>query len=71
MDQNTVPIDKTLRGWISKDSNIETPMKTKKMSFCAWARANYLGIWVLQKKSDFGSIPVLWGAGARLGAVYS
>ena len=24
-----------------------------------------------KKKSDFGSIPVLWGAGARLGAVYS
>ena len=41
------------------------------MSFCAWARGNYLGIWVLPKKSDFGSIPVLWGACARLGAVYS
>jgi hypothetical protein len=43
----------------------------KKMGFCGWARGNYLGIWVLPKESDFRTIPVLWGAGARLGAIYS
>ena len=30
-----------------------------------------MGIWVLPKKIDFGSILVLWGAGATLGTVNS
>ena len=58
-----------LRGWISKDSNIETPMKIWKSEFLCLGKGKLHGILVLPKKSDFGSIPVLWGAGARLGTV--
>ena len=45
-------------------------MKTKKDEFLCLGKGKLLGDMGFTKKSDFGSIPVLWGAGARLGAVY-